>query len=64
MDELIRQLRTLAREARQERDQYTRGSWQWDCTTSRLDAYNIAIDLALAAQRRMAEREPAWDVQP
>lgn len=65
MDELIRQLEERPAELQKKRD-----ACRPDSTEARLvldaaaTAYSNAALLAEQAKRRMADREPAWDILP
>jgi len=64
MDELIQELQEAKTRLLKERDTFEVGSTDWRSAHSAAAAYAEAILMALKAKRRMAEREPAWDLQP
>lgn len=64
MDELIRELQRRAKLARGLRDLEPPTSTLARCLETMEAAYDNAADLAIEAKRRMAEREPAWTVEP
>lgn len=64
MDELIKELERLAVEAIEERKACLHSSLMWVRKDAAAMAFVDASRLAREAKRRMAEREPAWDLQP
>lgn len=64
MDELIRELQSKAESARALRDTHPRGSRKWCYWDEMGQTWDHATSLAVQAKRRMAEREPAWNLQP
>lgn len=64
MDELIRELQRRAKLARDLRDLEPPTSILAKSFETMAAAYDNATSLAVQAKRRMAEREPAWTVEP
>jgi hypothetical protein len=63
MDELIRELEELATGSRELRDEHRTNSAPARYYNGEAQAYAHAAKLAREAKRRMAEREPTWDIR-
>lgn len=64
MDELIRELQSKAESARALRGMHPADSKMWQRYDGMGHAYDHAASLAYESKRRMADREPAWTLEP
>lgn len=64
MDELIGIIKARAAGAKRIRDRHPKDSREWITYDAMLYAYMDDANLLRDAKHRMAEREPAWTVEP
>lgn len=64
MDELIGIIKARAAGTKRIRDRHPKDSREWLTYDAMLYAYMDDVNLLREAKRRMADRDPAWNLQP